>query len=225
MAAPIQRFLPLGDIPGLCHAFLLRQPGVAVAVGRERALAELEPYHREGICALGADPGRLALGEQVHGGEVAEVVTPTGFTMPIAGADGLLTTRPGILLGVYVADCCAVYLADKRARAVALVHSGKKGSEAGIAVTAIEKMAEAGVPPQDIVVQLSPCIRPPAYEVDFPAAIRHDCRSAGVPEAQVFDDGECTASDLEKFYSYRVENGKTGRMLALLGILPSAGEG
>jgi copper oxidase (laccase) domain-containing protein len=30
--------------------------------------------------------------------------------------------------------------------------------------------------------------------------------------------GVCTACDLERYYSYRVEKGKTGRMLALLGI-------
>ena len=37
---------------------------------------------------------------------------------------------------------------------------------------------------------------------------------------RIHDDGECTACDLEQFYSYRMEKGRTGRMLALLGLRP-----
>ncbi|MFT5470790.1 MAG: copper oxidase (laccase) domain-containing protein, partial [Verrucomicrobiales bacterium] len=62
-----------------------------------------------------------------------------------------------------------------------------------------------------------PCIRPPAYEIDFAAQIRLDCLAAGIPDSQFHDDGQCTSRDLEKYYSYRVEKGKTGRMLALIG--------
>jgi polyphenol oxidase len=43
------------------------------------------------------------------------------------------------------------------------------------------------------------------------------CRAAGV--TQIHDSGVCTACDLERYYSYRAEKGKTGRMLALLGLL------
>ena len=142
----------------------------------------------------------------------------TGLEAPIAGVDGLITTNRGVLLGIYVADCCAVYLADRRGRAVGLVHSGKKGSEARIAVRAIAMLGDLGIHPSDLIVQLSPCIRPPAYEVDFAAQIRRDCRDAGVPGGQIHDSGECTSRDLERYYSYRVERGQTGRMLALLGF-------
>jgi hypothetical protein len=31
----------------------------------------------------------------------------------------------------------------------------------------------------------------------------------------------CTACDLARYYSYRAEKGKTGRMLALLGLNPA----
>jgi copper oxidase (laccase) domain-containing protein len=76
-----------------------------------------------------------------------------------------------------------------------------------------------GSKPEDIVVQLAPCIRPPAYEVDFAAAIRQQARDAGVKAENVYDDLTCTSSDPQRFYSYRMEKGKTGRMLALLGKL------
>src|SRR2546428_693711 len=71
----------------------------------------------------------------------------------------------------------------------------------------------------NIIVQLSPCIRPPNYEVDFAAEIVSQCRELGVKE--IHDSGVCTACDLDRYYSYRAEKGKTGRMLALLGLNPT----
>ena len=65
-------------------------------------------------------------------------------------------------------------------------------------------------------MQLSPCIRPPHYEVDFAAEIIRQARAAGVE--QVHDSGRCTASDPARYYSYRAEKGRTGRMLALLAL-------
>ena len=68
----------------------------------------------------------------------------------------------------------------------------------------------------DLIVQLSPCIRPPHYEIDFAANIVGTCRERGV--RQVHDSGVCTACHLDRYYSYRAEKGKTGRMLALLAL-------
>ena len=136
-----------------------------------------------------------------------------------AGVDGLITNVPGLALEIVVADCCAVYLIDPVNRALGLVHSGKKGTEAEIAVTAIKRMGEAyGSKPGEMMVRLSPCIRPPAYEVDIAAQIRAQVVGAGVATDSVRDDGACTGSDLDRYYSYRVEKGATGRMLAVLGI-------
>jgi copper oxidase (laccase) domain-containing protein len=73
-----------------------------------------------------------------------------------------------------------------------------------------------GIDSGDLIVQLSPCIRPPHYEIDFAAEIVRQCRDAGI--AEIFDSGTCTACDLEHYYSYRAEKGRTGRMLALLAL-------
>ncbi|MEC9055339.1 MAG: laccase domain-containing protein, partial [Verrucomicrobiota bacterium] len=135
------------------------------------------------------------------------------------GADGLLTSgRDGVLLGIYVADCAAVYLCDRRTGALGLVHSGRRGTEQAIALRALEIMAaEYGSQAKDIEAAISPCIRPPRYEVDFAPLIVEQLQGAGVPPQQVKMSGECTGENVEEFYSYRVERGKTGRMLALLG--------
>jgi polyphenol oxidase len=75
---------------------------------------------------------------------------------------------------------------------------------------------EFGTDPGDAIAQLSPCIRPPHYEVDFAAEIVGQLQQIGV--RRVFDCGENTGSDLNRFYSYRMEKGRTGRMLALLAL-------
>lgn len=221
MAARHQQFNALRPISGVRHAFLLRQPAVEVAVDRDRAIENLGGHYRMGVADLGFCPEDVAVGEQVHGGEVAQIDDSRGLGNPIPGVDGLITSRAGVLLAVYVADCCAVFIADRRGRAVALVHSGKKGTELGIAPAAIAKFGALGIEPADLVVQLSPCIRPPLYEVDIAAMIRRDCLDAGVPQHQLHDTGACTGADTERFYSYRVEKGLTGRMLALIGIAPT----
>ncbi len=215
---PSQRFPALDAVQGTSHAFLLRQPGIDVACDRDEALARLRPGFESGIRAFGAEPAEVATAEQVHGGDLAEVGQPAGLGAPIPGVDGLLTRRRGAVLGIYVADCCAVYLTDKRGRGIALVHSGRKGTEAGIAPAAVRALGGWGIDPADLIVQLSPCIRPPAYEVDFAAEIRRSCAAAGVPAEQIHDDRTCTARDLARHYSYRAERGRTGRMLALLAM-------
>ena len=77
--------------------------------------------------------------------------------------------------------------------------------------------ARFGTQPGDLIVQLSPCIRPPFYENDFAAEIAGQCRRAGV--RRVFDSGANTAAELSHYYSYRAEHGKTGRMLALVAMV------
>ena len=129
----------------------------------------------------------------------------------------MITNQRRIALGIHVADCCAVYIVDPKTPAIGLVHSGKKGTEQAIAAKAIDQMREHfGSKSSELIVQLSPCIRPPHYEIDFAANIVEQCRAAGVK--QIYDSGSCTACDTERYYSYRAEKGKTGRMLALLAL-------
>lgn len=214
--APWMTFPALANLPGFAHRFTLRHPEIDVNAERAVVVERLWAWHRRQAEEMGFPEGSLCVAEQVHGREVAVLDAPSCKAIP--GVDGIVSNTPGLLIGIYVADCCAVYLADSRTGAFGVVHSGKKGSEAGITSHAIEKMRlHYGTNPADLHVQLSPCIRPPAYEVDFAAQIRQQALEAGVPAWQVHDTGICTSSDLRRFYSYRMEKGRTGRMLALLG--------
>ena len=128
-----------------------------------------------------------------------------------------MTNRDDVCLGIYVADCCAVYLVDPVQGAIGLVHAGKKGAELGIVPVAIERMTGAfATSASDLVVQLSPCIRPPWYETEFSALVIEQCRNAGV--RHIHDCLTCTAENPRQYYSYRREQGRTGRMLAMLAL-------
>lgn len=209
---------PALDALGMCRAaFITRIPNIDVADDKLRVLERLEATHRAIRNTLGVGDWPLLTGEQVHGNEIMVVNKPVRQDQDFAGFDGFITNQRRIGLGIYVADCCAVYIVDPKTPAAGIVHSGKKGTELQIVTRAIERMAdEFDSDPANLVVQLSPCIRPPHYEIDFAAHIREECRAAGVK--QIHDCGICTACDLSSYYSYRAEKGKTGRMLALLGL-------
>lgn len=209
----VERPAPLDDLSGVRAAFLTRIPGIDVETDRETALARLRPAHESLIQSLGFSAPATA--EQVHGNAVA--VVNSAWPEPAAGADALATATPGLTLGIYVADCAAIYLVDMRRRAIALAHSGRKGTESNILGATISTMRENfGTEPADLVVVVSPCIRPPHYEIDFAALIAEQARDAGV--GAFHDAGTCTASHPERYYSYRRELGRTGRMLALLAL-------
>jgi copper oxidase (laccase) domain-containing protein len=204
----------------IAHGFVRRVPGVDVSLPKAEVLERLAPWHSAAVEALGFSQDRFFTAEQVHGAGIA-VITENSSRHSL-NVDGFVTNVPGLLAGIHVADCGPVFILDPVRRAIALLHSGKKGTELGISSAAIRLMEERfGSRPADLVVQLGPCIRVPQYDVDFASRILADCRAAGVPSPQVHDCGTCTALHPDTYYSYRRELGKTGRLLALLGLKPA----
>ena len=234
MHLPFEQFPALSAI-GICrHIFIQRIPGIYVSHDKAEVLERLDAAHREIRNAIGIADWPLFTAEQVHRNEIA-VIDKVGSALradrgrrgaaslpgrEFPACDGIITNQRDVALGIYVADCCAVYIVDPKTPAIGLVHSGRKGTDLGIVTNAIRQIIERfGSDPADLVVQLSPCIRPPHYEVDFAAEIIRQCRALGVQH--IHDSGTCTASDLGRYYSYRAEKGKTGRMLAVLGLHPT----
>ena len=214
---PFEQFPALGAITTCRHVFTQRIPGIDVSHDKAEVLKRLDAAHREIRRAIGVSDWPLLTAEQIHANKIAFVDTPTGSDKEFSGCDGFITNQPRISLGIHVADCCAVYIVDPNTPAIGLVHSGRKGTELGVATNAITQMIERfGSDPANMIVQLSPCIRPPHYEIDFAAKIIEQCRAQGVRE--IHDSGICTACHVDLYYSYRAEKGRTGRMLALLGL-------
>ena len=210
---------PEEDFPA--SSFLIgRIPGLLLPSDRKEALLRQQPLHRKMVEELLPSSSSLSklpfvCADQCHGSDIEVVAPPFLDTQQIDRVDGLMTAHSGVILAITVADCAPVWIVEKKGRAGALIHSGKKGTEAGIVLKAILKMQEEfQIDPNDLSVTIGPCIRPPCYEIDFAKMIREQAAKAGVKIIQ--DEQICTACHLDRYYSYRHEKGKTGHMLAVL---------
>jgi copper oxidase (laccase) domain-containing protein len=207
-------------MPGVRAGWIGRVAGLPVDADRDEAMRRLRPFHERAVLEFNGTHGDWWRAEQIHGNRVAVVpecptlVAPDGLPV-VPGVDGLITCRTGAVLAIYVADCGAIWLADRGSGAVGLLHSGKKGTQDRILPMALGLMAERfGTRPADVTAVLGPCIRPPDYEVDFAAEIGRQAARAGI--GNFIDCGLNTACDSGRYYSYRKELGKTGRMMALI---------
>lgn len=196
-------------------AFLIgRVPGSQLPSDREEALKAQLPFFKKTVREFFPTAKTFLCAHEVHGSEIAIISGSEGYQDFVPNVDGLVTTQPNVVLGITVADCAPVWIIDSHHKVVALVHSGKRGTEAGIVPEAIQLLQEKySSQPRDLILTIGPCIRPPCYEIDFAKTIREQAAQAGVKE--IFDEEICTACNLEKYYSYRREKGKTGHMLAV----------
>jgi YfiH family protein len=194
---------PALHLPGLRHGFSTRG---------QAPLEKLDAELQTTFLAAGFPMEDAVHAEQVHGNRAQAVYTPLGIRVP--EVDALATSVPRLPLVVRVADCGPVFFYDSKERVIAVAHSGRRGTQGNIVQATLDCMKETyDSRAENVIVQLGPCIRPPHYEVDFAAEIGRQARAAGV--VQFHDCGICTASNLTRYYSYRAEKGKTGRMWAV----------
>ncbi|MDX6286776.1 MAG: purine-nucleoside/S-methyl-5-thioadenosine phosphorylase / adenosine deaminase [Frankiales bacterium] len=176
--------------------------------------------------------------DQVHGDRVAVVTEPRGAA--VAATDALVTSSPGLVLAVLVADCVPVMLVDETAEVVGVAHAGRRGLVAGIVPRTLDVMATLGSNPANVHVRLGPAICGRCYEV---AAELRDEVEAAVPGSasttgsgmpgidikaglrtqllgvgDIHDDVVCTVESTEH-YSYR-RDGVTGRFAGFVKINP-----
>jgi len=118
----------------------------AVAVNRDRVRKYLQATLLVGV-------------NQVHG---AVVATVTGaWDGPSPQADAMVTTVPGVALGVVTADCTPVLLAGNGV--IGAVHAGWRGAVAGVLEATVAAMQ--ALRPGAVTAVIGPCIRQPSYEV------------------------------------------------------------
>ena len=189
--------------------------------------------------------------------------------------DGLMTDRPGVLLGIQTADCIPVLVADRKNRAVAAFHAGWRGTLARIVENGVGRMRlEFGSRPEHLIASIGPGIGRCCYSVgdevrqqfesqfvyapelfrevydsdpvkekypmlfltarapghselgpgmhlDLVEANRRQLRAAGLKKGSIFVTGQCTGCNTDRFFSHRMEQGFTGRMMSVIGILPT----
>lgn len=204
----------LENIPFLSACLIGRVTGVQLPLDRQEALMSQLPFFKETVRNLLPAAKTLLCAHEVHGAEIAIINGEEGYQDLVPNVDGLITTKTNIALGITVADCAPVWIVDPESKAIGLIHSGKRGTDAGIVPKAIQLFQKNfSSQPKNLIVAIGPCIRPPCYEIDFAKMIREQAAQAGVQDIR--DDEICTACHLDQYYSYRREQGKTGHMLAV----------
>lgn len=172
----------------------------------------------------------ICVAPQVHGDTVLPHVTPWDGLLRTPPADGHATQERGLALAVTVADCAPVFIAHP-SRAVAIVHSGWRGTEARIIHQAIRVLGRAGLAPDELYVHIGPAICGRCYEVsadirarltgetsnrpgnvDIRSLIADQARDAGVNRISV--SSSCTRCENSAFFSHRA--GDTGRQVAVI---------
>ncbi|HET7552627.1 MAG TPA: polyphenol oxidase family protein [Gemmatimonadaceae bacterium] len=229
-AQPIPReVVPDLEALGL-HAFTTTRAAGTFGTGGSDPVSEVMARWNAIISELRPVAPRFATAGQVHG---KRVITHTGGWegwLRVAAADGHLTTTPGTAFAVTVADCVPVFMAHPSG-AIALLHSGWRGTAERITERAIAIFHSLGRAPADLHLHLGPSICGACYEVspdvfarltsrtvtaptpvDLRSLIASHARSAGVHHITI--SPFCTRHDNHLFFSHRA--GDAGRQIAVL---------
>jgi YfiH family protein len=228
---------------------------LSFAVGDDPAL--VRENRRRAAATLGADLADLVFAAQVHGSH-AQIVTAAdrgrgalAGTGPVGPADALVTTEPGLVLTILVADCVPVVLYDPAAHVLACVHAGWRGTVARVTAAAVAAMSSLGSRPEQIIAGIGPAIGADRYQVgedvagvvraafgpaaedllapggpgrwllDLPAANQRVLLTAGVPDTQIHQAGLATGRDPGLFFSHRA-GPPCGRFALLARLRPRA---
>jgi polyphenol oxidase len=189
--------------------------------------------------ALGTSPQRVATSHQVHGSEILRVDQAGRYQ----GYDALITNCPGVTLAITIADCTPVLVYDPKKQALAAIHAGWRGTVQEIVLKTIQKMhQEYGTIPANCYAYVGTCIDKCSFEVgdevaaqfaenhkwfntavgkyyvNLKEANQDQLVAAGLPAGQIEVSSFSTVLHNGDYFSYRLEKGQTGRMLACIGI-------
>src|ERR1700722_1060696 len=104
--------------------------------------------------------------------------------------DGLMTSEPGVLLGIQTADCIPILVADIKNRAVAAFHAGWRGTLARIVENGVGRMRlEFGSRPEHLIASIGPAIGACCYAVGEEVREQFESQFIYAPELfhEVFD--------------------------------------
>jgi hypothetical protein len=238
---PTHLTFPALGVLGLWHASTTRHcPGITHPA---EPVSPIQPAATSLLGPPGLDLARVAFLRQVHGATVKRLER-VGY-----GGEGdvLVTTRPGLPLAVFTADCLAVAVFDPAGQRLALAHVGWRGTVKSASPAAVRALIGEGSRPGDLVAAIFPSIGPCCYEVDRPvieplsaafpdrweewvrpagpgkwrldlwAANHSQLRDAGVLADRMINPRLCTACRQDLFFSYRKE-GSCGRLVTLAAL-------
>jgi len=173
---------------------------------------------------------RIVVAHQVHGTRVLVHRSGWNGLLRAGDADGHFAAGSPTLMAVTLADCVPIFLGHPSG-AAAVLHSGWKGTAAGIALEGVARFASAGLAAHDVVAHCGPSICDRCYEVgpdvyervtgrsvehpttvDLRARIAEQLRDAGVRRVTI--SGWCTRCNNDRFFSHRC--GDSGRQVGVI---------
>ncbi|MFM2165628.1 MAG: hypothetical protein RL325_2065 [Planctomycetota bacterium] len=209
---------------------------------RDRDEAIRENHARLGAAAGLARDAAVADASQVHGCTVTRAQDALAARVQ---ADALTSVRGGPAVLIRVADCVPVLLADPKSGAVAAVHAGWRGVVAGVVPAAVDALGRLGADPRHLVAAVGPCISAKHFEIgpevaeelakadlaacavapgvhgpkhhaDLVLAVRTQLERCGVARASIDAEPPCTYADRARFFSYRRDGARSGRLAAII---------
>jgi len=223
--------------------------GLACAWVGRGSIARPDPVALLPLVLSGATPP-LATVSQVHSNRWLAARAPLGAAHVTLGeADAILAQGAGVAVAIATADCVPIVAVDPEARALAVIHAGWRGTQAGILRRTLSAMKrEAGARADRIIVGIGPAVGPCCYRVgDDVAALFEEARADGNPAVVRRRDGEpfvdlveenrlqagdegvspgrvhalemCTVCRADVCHSYRRDGPGAGRMWLLASLI------
>jgi YfiH family protein len=192
--------------------------------------------------ALGVPFEHVAKSHQVHGAGILNVIQAGRFD----GYDALITNQPEIQLAVTIADCTPILIYDPVSKAAAAIHAGWRGTvQQIVSKTIVQMQQHFGSAPANCLAYIGTCIDQCSFEVgqdvadhfnsshkmwdaqkqkffiDLKQANKDQLFNAGLSAEKIEVSTFSTVIHNDDYFSYRHENGLTGRMLATIGFSAS----
>jgi polyphenol oxidase len=184
--------------------------------------------------------------KQVHGDRTIDA-SEMNETSPQAEADALVSRSMGApwAVGVRVADCVPVLVADTDSGDVVAIHAGWRGVVAGVVRGAVAQLGG-----RTLLAAIGPCIGGCCFEVhrsvaeaiagasggaavvarwdgdkawvDLRAAVRAQLTALDSKNVRIEDVAGCTKHEPSRFHSFRRDGDRSGRMLAAIRARPTS---
>jgi YfiH family protein len=237
----------------ICHGFIGRSGGVSTGAF---ASMNLSYWVGDDDRAVDTNWQRLrrevpdlklvARLNQVHGNVVHAATRDTATLRP--AGDGIVTAEPGVMLGIFSADCVPILMVDSKHKVAGAMHAGWRGVISDIASAGVHAMTQLGARASDIRAAMGPSIAQCCFEVDadlgdrfareidgarnhiragrpgkafidLRAVVRDQLERAGLVHANIASVGPCTRCASDRFFSRRAAGGKiTGLQMSFVGF-------
>src|SRR3990167_6467110 len=177
--------------------------------------------------AMRVDIKTVIFPEQVHGSRV--VAINDSKKNYILNADGLITNKKNVFLGIVTADCLPVIFYDNKTGIIGIAHAGYKGLLSGIVEEMLKVMKKMGADVENMKIAIGPAIGVCCYEVsqeirkgkyflDLKNIAKQSLMSEGVAESNIEVSDICTKDNVKDFYSFRGEGPKNfGEFATIVG--------